>query len=192
MPTGRSEDDPRTTALEGLEPLLALRPELEIVADAVEAFELPPTYRALLAHDQDMTSTLEAHHGEPIDLEPLVWRRDEAVLRREVRLLTRTTRRAVEYGAITIELGGFGDEARQAILEGREPLGSILARCGPQYSSRPHGFFHLRSGHVDEVLDLTRASRLWGRANRLASVDGERTLATVVEVLPPLRAQAAG
>jgi hypothetical protein len=115
-----------------------------------------------------MTSRLEAFHSDRIALEVLqVLTGETDSLLREVLLRRMRDGRAVEYGAIEIQLGAFPDPVRTEILEGRRPLGGLLNRhpvlCG---------LLHVRGNGF-----------LYGRGNVLRRGDGA-LLARIVEVLP--------
>lgn len=145
---------------------------------------MPQPYRRLLVHESDMTSTLEAHHGEPIVLRQLARRHDGGSLLRQVLLLGSESGRIFEYGAIHIHLNRFASAARQEILEGQTPLGAVLAKNEVNYESRPQLFFGLTSDrHIDGWLELRNPTQLYGRQNVLLGSSGP--LAEVVEILPP-------
>ncbi len=94
----------------------------------------------------------------------------------------------VEFGAIRIDLAGFPPPAREEILIGRLPLGTILTRFRVAYDSRPRLFFRIRSDRrIEEIFGLPGRSLLYGRQNVLAAESG-RPLAEVVEILPPVTA----
>ncbi|MEM8930255.1 MAG: hypothetical protein AAGE94_03725 [Acidobacteriota bacterium] len=156
-----------------------------IERESLDDSPLPEPQRGLLVHDRDMTSTLEAFHSESIGLDVLGRRLHGESLLRHVLLHGTTSRRVVEYGAIRIQLANFPHDARQAVLDGRMPLGSILSVYRIPYESRPRRFFSI---HPDErlcnLLGLDGCEELHGRRNLLATPDG-RTLAEVVEILPP-------
>lgn len=153
--------------------------------EAVEGRLVPSPYRDLLVHDRDMTSTLEAHHGEPISLRLLEVRRDGHWLRRQVVLITERAETPVEYGAIRIDLGAFAPAAVRSIIECRRPLGAILHDFGVAHACRPTAYFRLRSDPTTRsVFNLPRPVTLYGRHTLLVG-PLERTLAEVVEILPP-------
>jgi chorismate-pyruvate lyase len=154
--------------------------------EQIESNELPQPYRSLLAHDRDMTSSLERHFGQGLHLRVLGLRRSAEVLRREVVLLTDEDKRAVEFGAIEIQLSPFDQSPREQILAARLPFGLILRRFGIVHRSRPSAYLVLESEPVIAgALELKKPSRLYGRHNQLFD-DRDRLLAEVVEILPPL------
>ena len=146
---------------------------------------MPEPYRHLLVHERDMTSTLEAFHGETIGLRPVVVQREDDSVMRQVLLVGENSERPVEFGAIRIDLSGFGAEARGEILAAQRPLGSILSRHGVTYTSRPRCYFSLASDPcMARLLELRGPRTLFGRQNVLWSSQG-KPLAEVVEILPP-------
>jgi chorismate-pyruvate lyase len=155
-------------------------------ASPVEAEEVPQPYRRLLVHADDMTPTLEAYHGEEIHLRVLGKIQDGDTYSREVVLLLNESGRPVEFGAIVIHLAHFPPAARRAILEGWQPLGTILRRHQIRHRSAPQAFLRVTPDAViRQALGLTGESTLYGRHNVL--LDGEeRLLAEIIEILPPV------
>ena len=158
---------------------------IPLAQEEVGGARMPEPYRSLLVHDGDMTSTLETFHGEAIDLRLLDRRRTACALLRKVVLVGRESGRPLEFGAIRIDLHAFEPEARWRILQGRLPLGAILARHRVSYTSSPRLFFRLESDErIERKLELTEPATLYGRQNVLSDPAG-RPLAEVVEILPP-------
>ena len=149
--------------------------------------ELPEPQQDLLAHNKDMTSTLERFYNEKVWLEVLKKREWNAHLEREVVLITEKTKRPVEFGAIKIALERFDTEPRREIEEGVRPLGGILELHRIEYTSCPTGFFRIESDDVlNSAFGIESALPLYGRCNRLLDAE-EELLAEVVEILPPMR-----
>lgn len=152
----------------------------------VDAEAMPLLARRLLDHRQDMTSTLEAWLGEPLRLRVLARVHDGDILARQVVLVGERSGRAAELGAIVIHLDRFAPAARPDIIGSHYPLGTLLARHGVAYKSRPRAFLEL---HADADLarhlgPVARAGDiLWGRTNVLETPQGA-CLARVVEILP--------
>jgi chorismate-pyruvate lyase len=156
---------------------------------SLAAEALPMPYRSLLAHQRDMTSTLESFHGQKVELKVLQSRRQEWTYLRRVLLVGVDDGRAVELGAIQIDLSIFSPKARQVIADGRRPLGAILADFSIDYRCSPQGFFQLWPDQsiardLDLELDQENPAPLFGRRNLLIDHQGQ-TLAEVVEILPP-------
>lgn len=161
------------------------RPALEVIP----ASALPQPYRGLLDHQNDMTSTLEKFHGEPLVLRVLARRQVGSILSRRVVLVGEESERPVEFGAIRIDLESFPVAARELICEGRRPLGALLAEFEIPYRSRPKLFLKVKTdAEIESTLGIGAngsSPHLFGRENALLTPSG-RMLAEVVEILPPL------
>ncbi len=150
----------------------------------VEPFRVPQPYRRLLVHQRDMTSTLTNYHGTTIRLRVLDRRLADDVLARHIVLET-DSGRPVEYGAARIQLASLDRPARDAVIEGRVPLGGILNAEDAYYKSCPGAFFKLDPTRLmRRVLELDSPVRLFGRCNCLSNRAGQ-PIAEVVEILPP-------
>jgi len=151
----------------------------------VPAEEVPDPYGSLLVGQHDMTPTLEAFHGEPIHLRLIDRKLDGDALLRMVVLALDDSAKPVEFGAIRISLPLFPPEARERILEGWTPLGTILATYHVEHASRPQAFVRVVSDSlIEEVLCLNGQDVLYGRRNVLLTPQGG-VLADILEILPP-------
>lgn len=158
-------------------------PPLE--AEFVEPHEIPQPQRELLVHERDMTSTLERHHGEPMALCVLERKRRREWYSRHIVLETARTHRPAEYGAIRICLPLLDEQAQAEVLKGAAPMGGILKTCGVVFRSCPGAFFRIMSNEViNASLHLAEPQWLFGRCTCLADKHG-RTMAEVIEILPP-------
>ena len=167
-------------AFYGTAGLLALEPVL------VEARRLPQPARLLLCHDSDMTPMLEAFFGDRIHLDVLRQEQQGEVVTRQVTLRLTSSDRAVEFGAIRINLSGLAEPQEQFVREGRQPLGAILNAFDIPHESRASQFFRIKADALMvKCFALGGPQTLYGRCNTLR-YQGGATLADVVEVLPPL------
>jgi chorismate-pyruvate lyase len=148
--------------------------------------EMPKPYRSLLVHACDMTPTLEGFYRQGIHVRVLKRHLYESVFARQVVLALDGEERPVEFGAIKIYLEHFPSRARELILEEKRPLGAILHSQGIEHASCPKAFFHITpDAMISGVLHLTGLNLLYGRRNVLLD-SSERTLAEIIEILPPL------
>jgi hypothetical protein len=169
---------------------LADPPPLE--AAVVDAEDIPQPQQRLLVHAHDMTSTLQHHFGEPIALRVLDCKLDHDCYLRHIVLETAGTRRPAEYGAIRVHLPSLDEAAQAEVLEGRTPMGKILNGRRLLYRCCPGAFFRLFSNAlIDRSLRLEAPEWLYGRCNCLAGPQG-RTIAEVIEILPPAAGLAVG
>ena len=151
----------------------------------IPAEQIPRPYRALLVHQNDMTSTLENFHGCSLHLHVVGRDRRNGEYFREVVLQLDGSDKPVEFGAIKINLDLFPAVAQQRILQERHPLGRILKDCTIDYKSRPQAFFRVTSDAlINRLLKLAEPTSLFGRHNSLFDQQG-RSLAEIVEILPP-------
>ena len=151
----------------------------------VEGRDIPEPYRSLLVHERDMTPTLEDACRRSIQLRVLQYTFDHEVFSRQVVLLPEGGQSPVEFGASKIYLEHLPSEARRLVLERRHPLGGILRAQGIAHAGRPGAYIQVTADDVIvSALQLEGPNLLYGRRNVI--IDGRRrTLAEVVEILPP-------
>ena len=150
----------------------------------IEGSEMPVPCRELVVHNKDMTSTLADFHSSGIGLEVLKETNEGSGYVREVVLFAEPKGKPVEYGAIQIQLDHFRPEVRNAIVEGKEPLGSILNRMQYTYASRPKGFFFIQAPLVcQKRFGCSEDSILHGRYNQLFKNE-ENEHSSIIEILP--------
>lgn len=147
--------------------------------------QIPEPYRGLLVHENDMTGTLERYCGQAMALHIIerVTTPDKVI--RHVELRGAEDGHAAEFGAIEISLDRFAAEAREEILEGAIPLGTILKKAEMDFISRPVAYFRIQPGAaVRHSFGVPDGGWLYGRCNRLVTLTG-KPIAEVVEILPP-------
>ena len=150
------------------------------------AEEIPPIERGLLAHDRDMTPTLEEYAGETVGLRRISGFEEDDCVYREV-LLTRAASDApLLYGAIRIHLAPLPGAVRELVLGHRVPLGTILANHAVPHESHPAAFFRVKgfSPMLDHWADVDDGTWCHARRNVLTHRDGS-VIAEVVEIIPP-------
>jgi chorismate-pyruvate lyase len=151
----------------------------------VEPEQMPEPYKSLLAHQNDMTPTLEKFYGDKIHIRVLARHTFENEYFREVALVLNGSDRRIEYGAIKIILDLLPEPARREILNEHRPLGHLLSQFEIPHQSRPQMFFTVRSdAHINGALKLTGTQSLYGRRNRIVD-PWDRPIAEIVEILPP-------
>jgi chorismate-pyruvate lyase len=151
----------------------------------VDGRNMPEPYRSLLVHNRDMTPTLERAHDRRIRLRVLHSSVADDVVSRQVVLVAEGSEVPVAFGASKIHLEYFPEDAKPLILEAKQPLGAILRSQGIEHAGRPEIFLEVTADAlIHNALGLTEPARLYGRRNMLVDAAG-RTLAQVVEILPP-------
>jgi hypothetical protein len=159
-------------------------PEVVSRLEILDPAQLPEPYRRLLAHENDMTGTLERYHGQPMVLrvaEKIVTA--DAVMR-QVELIGQHDETVAEFGAIRIHLDCFADEPKRLVIEGHRPLGGILTGFSIAFVSRPGAFFRIKPDHtIKTSLRAPLDGWLYGRCNQLFTPAGA-SIADAVEILP--------
>lgn len=154
-------------------------------AKILEAQELAQPYRTLLAHDRDMTGTLETYFKQRMTLRVHVKKVEGDSLYRQVSLLCIDDGRPAEFGAIRIDLSCFDDETRELVAGCNVPLGRVLREHDVAYVSNPSAYLEVEPDDMlCDALQVT-AGPLYGRKNELKMPDG-RAIAQIIEILPPL------
>jgi chorismate-pyruvate lyase len=146
---------------------------------------IPEPYKTLLAHNRNMTPTLEAYHHGTIHIERLNVFTGEEETTREVILRRDGDDKPLEYGASRVFRETLTPEALFLLDDGRLPLGTILRVCDCVHSVQPSGFFKVRpASFLVSALAAGQAAYLYGRRNTLVAMD-DTPIAEVCEILPP-------
>jgi len=169
-------------------PLDTLYERVGLAAPTVRAVKpegLPSPYRDLLVHVHDMTSTLEQHFRDRIDVRVLTTFRTGGLYYRRVLLALARSGRPVCMGAVAIRLHALPARVQARIVAQRAPLGRVLSDARIDFVSRPEAFFRV-TPHAEMlgVFHMPAVVPLYGRQDRLR-VEGT-IIGTIVEVLPSL------
>jgi chorismate-pyruvate lyase len=153
--------------------------------EAVDPSSMPEPQRTLLVHENDMTPTLEHHHGARIHLEVLRSVQQDGFYFREVVLHLDGSDKPVEFGANKVTLDLFPRAARELILGEHVPLGTILADFKIVHTCHPSAYLRVGSDElISRSLGLASPQALYGRRNTLRDPQG-RVLSEVIEILAP-------
>lgn len=95
-------------------------------AEHVPSALVPEPYKQLLVHDQHMTVTMEAFHGDPVDVKILARRLNGDVYSRKIVLTRAGTGQVVQFGIVRFDLSYVTPAVRGEILRGETPLGRVL------------------------------------------------------------------
>ena len=154
-------------------------------AKILEAEELDEPYRTLLAHDRDMTGTLETYFKQTMTLRVHIKKIEGDSLYRQVSLICANDGRPAEFGAIRIDLSCFDEETRGLVAACEIPLGRVLREHDVAYVSNPSAYLEVSPDELlGEALGVTHGP-LYGRKNELTMPDG-RAIAQIIEILPLL------
>jgi chorismate-pyruvate lyase len=114
--------------------------------DLVSADEMPEPFQTLLAHEHHMTVTVEAYHGDLVDVRVLARVRDESSYTRKIILTLQNSGRVVLFGIVRINLNYCAPAVREAILAEQTPLGRILIEHNVLRRIEPTAYFKVEPG----------------------------------------------
>ena len=168
--------------------LYRLFPDSPDRPDAVEvrADDVPEPYRTLLVHSEHMTVTVEEFYRSPVNVRVLDCRRDRDEYARKILLtLKKGDARAVQFGLVRIDLGVCPDAVRNAIVEGKTPLGRVLIENDMLRRVEPVAFLRVTLGREMAGWFGAPAGReTFGRLGVIYT--GERPAVEVLEILAPV------
>jgi chorismate-pyruvate lyase len=154
----------------------------EIAAD-----EVPEPYHRLLVHTHHMTVTVEEFYRSPVDVQVLNSRRNGNEYARKILLtLKDDSRKVVQFGLVRINLGVCSEPVRNAIIEGKTPLGRILIQHNMLRRIEPVAFLRVTVGAtMAEWFQSAPGSETFGRVGVIFT--GDRPVIEVLEILAPVR-----
>jgi len=94
--------------------------------EIISADEVPQPYHKLLVHKRHMTVTVEAHHGDLVDVRILDRRHVGNFYARKILLVTQKTGKVVQFGIVRINLSYCSKAVREEIVAGKTPVGRVL------------------------------------------------------------------
>lgn len=143
--------------------------------ELVEAGQMPPAYRGLLAHDGHMTAKLNALHDTSVALRVHRHLEEDGRYRRFITLVPSGTDHVVEVGVVRLNLGVLSEEVRERIVERRTPLGDIFTQHDVMTRVDPHWFFRFRAGAMSESFERALSADVYGRVATI-HLNGEPAL----------------
>ncbi len=155
--------------------------------ETVAADAVPEPYHRLLVHEHHMTVTVEAHHGQRVELRVLDRRHQPPWYGRKILLVLKGTElgeRVVQFGIMRINLDLCGEPVRAAILHEDTPLGHILIRHNVLRRIEPTAFLHITPNR--EMMDWFQLKEPRPTYGRLAYIhcDGEPAV-ELLEIVRP-------
>ena len=155
--------------------------------DPVAPEEVRPPYHGLLVHEHHMTVTVEAHHGDRVNVVIHNRRHDGPYYARRIFLALQKSGRIVQYGLVRINLRYCSPAVRAEIIAGETPLGRILINHDVLRRIEPTGFLRVVPG--PELMNRFGLSEPTPTYGRLAYIhcDGQPAI-ELLEVVAPERA----
>ncbi len=153
-------------------------------AEMVPGEAVPAPYHGLLVHEYHMTVTVEAYHGDLVDVRVLARCHEGDAYAREILLALRTTGRVVQFGIVRIHLQYCSPAVRAEILEGRTPLGRILIKHEVLRRIEPTAFLRVVPGpDMMTMFGLAESRPTFGRLAYI-HCDGKPAV-ELLEVMTP-------
>jgi len=177
---------PATPADSDAHSLFAFFPPAGYLArmEPVPAAQVPPPYHGLLVHPHHMTVTVEAHHGDKVDVKVLQHIRGVNNYARKILLVTQRTRRVVQFGLVRIRLQYCWPAVCDEILGGQTPLGRILIQHNVLRRIEPTAFLRVLPGpSMMEWFGLKEPLWTYGR-QALIHCNGKPAI-ELVEIVAP-------
>jgi chorismate-pyruvate lyase len=132
--------------------------------ERVPADEVPEPYRSLLVHHDHMTTTVEAHHGELVNVAILERRQERDSYARKILLTLQGGGTVVQFGIMRIQLRYCSEAVQQEIVAGQAPLGRILINHDVLRRIEPTAFLRIIPGPaMMEWFGLSRPKPTYGR-----------------------------
>lgn len=157
------------------------RPE----AVVVPAGDVPQPYQRLLVHHEHMTVTVEEHFGGAVDVKVLACRHTGNEYARKILLGMHEGGRVVQFGLVRIDLGVCPEPVRNAIVEGKTPLGRVLIQHDMLRRIEPTAFVKVKlSAKMAEWFGSAAGTETYGRLGVIYT--GERPAVEVLEILAPI------
>src|SRR5262245_12982701 len=169
-----------------LRDLFALFRPLDELPDyeVIPADEVPEPYHQLLVHEHHMTVTVEAFHGDLVDVRVLDRWSSGDYYARKILLTLQKTGRVVQFGIVRVDLSFCSQEIREEIRSEKTPFGRILIRHNVMRRIEPTAFLRIR--HWPRLFDwfgMTEPQPIYGR---LAYIHWDnRPAVELLEVVAP-------
>jgi len=137
-------------------------------ADVIPADEVPSPYYDLLFHEHHMTVTVEAHHGDLVDVRILKRWSDGDFYARKILLTLQGSSKIVQFGIVRVDLSVCSPAVRDEILAGRTPFGRILIKHNVLRRIEPTAYLRLLPGpEMMRFFGLARPRPVYGRLARI-------------------------
>jgi hypothetical protein len=157
-------------------------PEYEVVP----ADEVPAPYNGLLVHEHHMTVTVEAYHGDLVDVQVLASAHVGDRYARQILLALQGSGQVVQFGIMRIDLRQTSPAVREEIVAGQTPLGRILIEHNVLRRIEPTAFLRVIPGSAMlQWFGLERPQSTYGR---LAVIHcNEQPAVELLEIVAPVK-----
>jgi chorismate-pyruvate lyase len=138
--------------------------------------QVPAPYDKLLDHDQHMTVTVEAFHKEPVNVSVHRHNQHDNYYSREITLVTRQSKRIVQYGIVRLSMSAFDEPVWQKIESQQIPLGRVLIENNVMRHVQLQQLWEIKAGPcLAEKMHAVIGQTFYGRT-ALIYCDGNPTI----------------
>jgi hypothetical protein len=125
---------------------------------------VPPPFQGLLVHDQHMTVTVEAYHGDLVDVRVLSRHIAASHYSRKIVVELRNSRQRVLFGIVRVNLDYCSVPVCAEILAEKTPFGRVLIKHNVMRRIEPTAFLRVEPGLRQLAwFGLTEPQPLYGR-----------------------------
>src|SRR3954447_5407894 len=133
-------------------------------AEIIPGDEVPPPYHDLLVHEHHMTVTVEAYHGDLVNVRILERWYSGEFYARKILLELQGSGKVVQFGIVRVDLSVCSPAVREEILGGRTPFGRILIKHNVLRRIEPTAYLRLVPGpEMMQFFGLDRPQTVYGR-----------------------------
>jgi hypothetical protein len=152
--------------------------------EIISAAQVPPPYHGLLVHEHHMTVTVEAHHGDEVEVRVLARRHQPPYYSRKIVLALKQTGKIVQFGIVRVNLDYCEPAVRAEIVAERTPFGRVLINHNVLRRIEPTAFLRIAAGPKQMAwYGLREPHSLYGRL-AFIHCDGYRAV-ELLEIVAP-------
>jgi chorismate-pyruvate lyase len=136
------------------------QPNFELVPPGA----VPAPYNGLLVHKHHMTVTVEAYHGDRVNVRILARHQDGSSYTRKILLALQKTGKIVQFGIVRVNLDYCSPPVRDQIVEGKTPFGRVLIEHNVLRRIEPTAYLRAECGPAQMGwFGLEKPAPLYGR-----------------------------
>lgn len=139
-------------------------PGPEVLGRFVAVPSVPPPFDRLLDHHEHMTVTVEAFHGQPVDVRVHRTQTSGRLYAREISLIGSHSGQVVQYGIVRLNRDALEASVWEEIRGGRIPLGRVLIEHNVLREVQLQELWKIECGPtLARLLDVPTGQTTYGR-----------------------------
>ncbi|GAA5508679.1 hypothetical protein [Novipirellula caenicola] len=148
---------------------------------------VPPPFDQLLDHNKHMTVTVEAFHGQKVDVVVHRTKRVDNWYSREITLVTQNDKKIVQYGIVRLNVDQLSEPVWSRIESETTPLGRVLIEHNVLRQVQLCGLWRVEAGpSLASIMQVEKGDTLFGRT-ALIYCDGDPAI-ELLEIVAPVPA----